>query len=144
MKFQDVLNSMFKNFASFPKNMFKLQAIQAVLQSSHTRLQQVFHTRWLSFEGSVQAVVVNYASLVSVFIEDNSAKALVMHKPITTSYKFLYTVHFLSDVLRHLAILCKAYQRSDIDFTEVNPLLLSNVDMRFFKVLSLSQAQTLP
>ena len=51
-----------------------------------------------------------------------------MHKPITT-YKFLYTAHFLSDVLRHLVILCKAYQRSDIDFTEVNPLLLSTVDV---------------
>jgi hypothetical protein len=44
--------------------------------------------RWLSFEGSVQAVIDNYPSLVSVFIEENSAKALVMHKPITT-YKFL-------------------------------------------------------
>jgi hypothetical protein len=91
VKFQDVLNSMFKYFASSPKNMSKLQAIEAVLQSFQTHLQQVFHTRWLSFEGSVQAVVVNYPSLVSVFIEDNSAKALVMHKPITTSYKFLYT-----------------------------------------------------
>ena len=39
------------------------------------------------------------------------------------------TLHFLSDVLRHLAILCKAYQRSDIDFTEVNPLLLSTVEV---------------
>ena len=75
VKFQDVLNSMFKYFANSPKNMSKLQAIQAVLQSSQTRLQQVFHTRWLSFEGSVQAVVDNYPSLVSVFIEDNSAKA---------------------------------------------------------------------
>jgi succinyl-CoA synthetase beta subunit len=41
----------------------------------------------------------------------------------------LFTAHFLSDVLRHLAILCKAYQRSDIDFTEVNPLLLSTVEV---------------
>ena len=35
VKFQDVLNSMFKYFANSPKNMSKLQAIQAVLQSSH-------------------------------------------------------------------------------------------------------------
>jgi hypothetical protein len=43
VKFKDVLNSMFKYFANSPKNMSKLQAIQAVLQSSQTRLQQVFH-----------------------------------------------------------------------------------------------------
>lgn len=67
----------------------------------------------------MQAVVDNDTALVSVFLEDNSAKALAMHKPNTT-YKFLYTSHYLADVLRHLAILCKAYLRSDIDFTELN------------------------
>ncbi|XP_048763590.2 zinc finger protein 862-like [Ostrea edulis] len=128
VKFQDVINSMYKYFAYSPKNMSRLEGIQAVLKDSKTRLQQVFHTRWLTFEGSVQAVVDNYSSLVSVFLEDNYAKALAMHKPITT-YKFLYTAHYLADVLRHLAILCKSYQRSDIDFTEVNPLLLSTVEV---------------
>ena len=41
----------------------------------------------------------------------------------------MYTAHYLADVLRHLAILSKAYQRSDIDFTEVKPLLLSTVEV---------------
>jgi len=128
VKFQDVLNSMFKYFDNSPKNMYRLEAIQTVLAASQTRLQQVFHTRWLSFEGSVQAVVDNYPALVSVFLEDKSAKALAMHKPITT-FKFLYVAHYLADVLKQLSILCKAYQRSDIDFTEVNPLLLSTVEV---------------
>ena len=128
VKFQDVLNSMFKYFDNSPKNMYRLEAIQTVLATSQTHLQQVFHTRWLSFEGSVQAVVNNYPAVVSVFLEDKSAKALAMHKPITT-FKFLYVAHYLADVLKQLSILCKAYQRSDIDFTEVNPLLLSTVEV---------------
>lgn len=32
-------------------------------------------------------------------------------------------------ILRPLAVLCQAYQRSDIDFTEVNPLLHSTVEL---------------
>lgn len=72
VKFQDVLNSMYKYFAYSPRNMARLEGIQSVLKASQTRLQQVFHTRWLSFEGSVQAVVDNFPVLVSVFLEDNS------------------------------------------------------------------------
>jgi hypothetical protein len=35
----------------------------------------------------------------------------------------------MADILRPLAVLCQAYQRSDIDFTEVNPLLHSTVEV---------------
>jgi len=129
VKFQDILNSMFKYFDNSPKNMSRLEAIQAVLENRQSsRLKQVFHTRWLSFEGSVQSVVDNYSSVVSVFLEDNCPKALSLHKPITT-FKFLYIAHFLADILPHLAILCKSFQMSQIDFTGVNPLLQSTVQV---------------
>ena len=112
----------------FQDNMYRLEAIQTVLAASQTRLQQVFHTRWLSFEGSVEAVVDKYPAVVNVFLEDKSTKPLAMRKPITT-FKCLYVAHYLADVLKQLSVLCKAYQRSDIDFTEVKPLLLSTVEV---------------
>ncbi|XP_053372821.1 uncharacterized protein LOC128546379 [Mercenaria mercenaria] len=37
-------------------------------------------------------------------------------------------VHFLFDVLKPLAILSKMYQKQDLDFTEVTPLLRSTID----------------
>jgi hypothetical protein len=129
VKFQEVLNSMYKYFEFSPKNMARLEAVQSVVEEmKSTRLKQVFHTRWLSFQGSVQSVVDNFPGLVSVFLEDKAAKALCMHKSIT-NYKFLYTAHFLADVLHQLCVLCKAYQRSDISFTDVEPLLRSTVDV---------------
>jgi len=128
-RFQEGLNSMFKYFQYSPKNMARLEAVQSVVEGMNgTRLKQVFHTRWLSFQGSVQSVVDNFCGIVSVFLEDNSGKALCMHKSIT-NYKFLYTAHFLADVLPHLSLLCKAYQRSSISFTEIDPLLQSTVDV---------------
>ncbi|KAJ8300535.1 hypothetical protein KUTeg_022054 [Tegillarca granosa] len=105
VKFQEVISGIYKYFAYSPRNMARLEVIQGVLSGNGTRVKQVFHTRWLSFEGSVQAHVTNYPSL------------------------FLYVAHFLADILTQLAILCKSYQRSDIDFTEVNPLLHSTVEV---------------
>ena len=70
VKFQEVLNSMFKFFENSPKNMVRLKAVQSVLEKGlkGTRLQQVFHTRWLSFEGAVQSVVDKYSGLIGVFL----------------------------------------------------------------------------
>ena len=93
-----------------------------------SKFKEVFHTRWLSFEGSVDAMVSNYNSLVSVFLEEKSGKAPSLHKPIT-SYKFLHVIHFLADILKPLSNLSKSYQQSDLDFSEVTPpLLMSTIE----------------
>ncbi|XP_045215333.2 zinc finger protein 862-like [Mercenaria mercenaria] len=128
VKFQEILNSIYKYFKYSPKNMSSLSAIQSILQGQAKRFQEVFHTRWLSFEGSVDALVTNYPSLISVFLEENSGKALSLYKPITT-YKFLYVAHFLCDVLKPLAILSKMYQKKDLQYSEVSPLLTSPISM---------------
>ncbi|XP_053383125.1 E3 SUMO-protein ligase KIAA1586-like [Mercenaria mercenaria] len=126
VKFQEILNSVFKYFHNSPKNMSTLSAIQSVLQKHSTRFQEVFHTRWLSFEGAVSAIVSNYSSLLSCFLEENSGKALSLYKPVAT-YKFLYVAHFLSDVLSPLAILSKMYQQKNLMYSDVEPLLTSTI-----------------
>lgn len=129
VKFQAVLNDLYKYFERSPKNMARLEKVQGILEDSRsTRLKQVSNTRWLSFEGSVQAVVDNFQSVVAVILEDNSAKSLALHKPISC-YKFLYVAHFLADALKPLAMLSRSYQRSELDFTEVNCLLHSTVQV---------------
>jgi hypothetical protein len=47
-------------------------------------------------------------------LEENAAKSLALHKPISC-YRFLYVAHFLADALKPLAMLSKSYQRSDLN-----------------------------
>ncbi|KAH3895466.1 hypothetical protein DPMN_019631 [Dreissena polymorpha] len=106
--------------------MSKLSAIQSILEGQTLRFKEVFHTRWLSFEGVVDALVTNYPSLVSLFLEDKSGKALCLYKPIAT-YKFLYTAHFMCDVLKPIAFLSKMYQKKDLCYSEVTTLLTATI-----------------
>lgn len=108
VKFQEILNSLYKYFHNSPKNTAKLESIQSILNSSSLKMKEVFHTRWLSFEGAVDAVVKTYPSLLSVFLEEKSAKARSLHKPLSC-FKFLYCADFLSDVLKQLCFLCKQF-----------------------------------
>lgn len=108
VKFQEILNSLYKYFHNSPKNTAKLESIQSILNSSSLKMKEVFHTRWLSFEGAVDAVVKTYPSLLSVFLEEKSAKTRSLHKPLSC-FKFLYCADFLSDVLKQLCFLCKQF-----------------------------------
>ena len=129
VKFQGLLNDIFKYYRNSGKNSASLKAIQSIVEqaSKCKKFKEVFHTRWLSFDGALQALLQNYNSLVSLFLEESSGKALCLHKPIT-SYKFLYVAHYLADVMDHLSRLSKMYQRSDLDFTDVNLLLEATIE----------------
>ena len=76
------------------------------------KFKEVFHTQWLSFDGALHALLQNYSSLVSLFLEETSGKALARHNPIT-SYKFLYVAHYLADVMEYLSRFNRMYQKSD-------------------------------
>ncbi|XP_052222893.1 zinc finger protein 862-like [Dreissena polymorpha] len=109
VKVQEILNSVYKYFSLSPKNTAMLEAIQKMTPGQAGKFKEVFHTRWLSFHGSVEAMIQNFSSLVSVFLQEKSGKALSFYKPITC-YKFLYVVHFLADVLQPLAVLSKSFR----------------------------------
>ena len=99
VKFQGLLNDFFKYFRNSGKNSASLKTIQSIVEQANNckKFKEVFHTRWLSFDGSLQALLQNYNSLVSLFLDESSGKALALYKPIT-SYKFLYVAHYLADV----------------------------------------------
>ncbi|XP_076348021.1 E3 SUMO-protein ligase KIAA1586-like [Tachypleus tridentatus] len=127
VKYQDIMNSISKFFKYSPKNMATLTAVQSIINAEEKRFKEIFHTRWLSFEGAADALLSNYSSLVSVFMEETSGKALSLYKPIT-SFKFLYVSHYLADCLKPLAILAKTFQRKiliSLKFTHCLLQLLS-------------------
>ena len=61
--------NIYKYFHYSTTHMHKLKEIQSLLQQAERRFHQIFHTRWLSFEG---AVVASLDPLYSVLIEDSS------------------------------------------------------------------------
>ena len=126
VKVQEILNSVYKYFHYSPKNIARLETIQALSSGPSSRFKQVFHTRWLSFASSVDTMVSNFCNLVSVFLEEKSGKSLSMHKSIKC-FKFLFVTHFLCDILKPVSILSKMFQKSDLDFSEVTPLLSSTI-----------------
>ena len=126
MTFQELLNSIYKYFHYSPKNMSKLDVIHSVLDANRSRFKQVFHTRWFSFEGLVDAILENYEALVSVPVEENGGK----NPWVCTSQSHVisFCVLQISRQMHWSTWLYWINQNKDLDFGEVTPLLSSTVD----------------
>ena len=121
VKYEDKLNKIYKYFEFSLKNIQKVLHIAGIVQSSRgRRFQQVFATRWLSFDGSLTALISNYPALVALLMEESTkapkAKGLLKH---VASFKFTYVTHCLADIMAQLAHLCKIFQKKNLDFSIV-------------------------
>ena len=119
-QYQQSVNTIYKYFHYSPKHSRALEEMQAVLNVAERKFQQVFHTRWLSFNGAVQAILSNYDPLVSALIGDGQSDPIAngILKFITT-FLFLATTHLLADILPALSRLSKLFQKQCVDFAAV-------------------------
>ena len=127
-KYQQYVNTIYKYYHYSPKHWSKLKEMQAILQCAETKFKQTFHTRWLSFEGAVEAILVNLDPLMAALISDSesdpTARGLLT---FISTFQFLATTHFLADVLAVLSRLSKTFQRQCVDFTAVSDGVESTV-----------------
>ena len=134
-RYQQYINTIYKYYHYSPKHSNTLEHLQAVLDCAERKFQHLFHTRWLSFDGAVQAVLNNLEPLISALISDSStdptAKGILV---FITTFLFLATTHLLADILPLLARLSKSFQRQCMDFSTVNDCLQATIrGMQGFK-----------
>ncbi|XP_078280552.1 uncharacterized protein C17orf113-like [Rhinoraja longicauda] len=129
VKYQHLLDSLYTLLARSTRGWHGLEAVRKVLggrdgQSSPFR--DIFPSRWLTVGDSVEAIIRNFGKLIPLLRDGRSARGAGLAKAMCT-YRFLHCSHFLADVLHQLSILGRSYQRQDVDFSIVHPLLKSTV-----------------
>ena len=127
-RYQEMVNSIYKYHHYSCKHSANLKEIQSILDCAERKFKQVFHTRWLSFDGAVQAILANLNALITELIADGesepAAKGILR---FITTFSFMAVTHFLSDVLPILSRLSKGFQRQQVDFTVITEGVNSTV-----------------
>ena len=54
-----------------PKHWSKLKEMQTILECAEAKFKQIFRTRWLSFEGAVEAIIANLDPFIAALISDS-------------------------------------------------------------------------
>ena len=113
-----MINTVYKYYHYSPKHQLELtKEIQAVYEMAERKFKHTFHTRWLSFEGAVDAVniVVKYDALGACLemdmaeSEDPVANGLLK---FITDNRFLNTSYcphsaFPARIFRNVTLLCQ-------------------------------------
>jgi hypothetical protein len=83
-------------------------------------------TRWPSHKASVSALLRSLPAVLVTLQQQSDPTALGLYK-VATRYSFFASLLLLSDVLTAVNRLSMAFQRANIDFTIINPLLISTM-----------------
>ena len=122
-----------KKLAVYLKTQLQMKSVMLSSEKSREkaakRLKKACQTRWLSFNESVQAIILDYPSVLQSLtqLKDEDAAASGLLTKMNT-FKFLSVVYILSEVLPHLAILSKSFQRGVIDFSQISPCIENTKD----------------
>ncbi|XP_070571402.1 zinc finger protein 862-like [Ptychodera flava] len=130
VKYQEIVNSIFYYFHNSPKHLRTLSKIQSVLEESSLAFKPIFHTRWLSFGASLQALAQSFESLLVCLESDaeqtSNYKAQGLVKKVKT-YEFLATTMFMCDAIALVNRLSLSFQKQNIDLSNVKPMLDATV-----------------
>ncbi|XP_052268774.1 zinc finger protein 862-like [Dreissena polymorpha] len=120
-QYQAMINTVYKYYHYSPKHQAKMNKIQQVYEMAERKFKQTFPTRWLSFEGAVEAIIENYAALVACMEMDVAECGDPVASGILrfiSDYRFLYSTHAMMDVITELGILSRNFQRRDLTVSE--------------------------
>nr|XP_033805888.1 zinc finger protein 862-like [Geotrypetes seraphini] len=127
-KLNDILRQLFYFFQNSSVRMAGLTEMQNILNIPQIKLKMASDTRWLSHASAVQSLRQCMMSVIAALereaTERNDITAEGLSRCIKT-YNFVSSLMMLSDVLPLLSNLSKAWQRQDVNLTEIEPILLA-------------------
>ena len=121
-RFKSVLDQLYRFYSYSAVRAAGLRSIQEVLDDPHLKITQAKDVRWLSHDKAVSHLRQCFKSVILSLekegTERHNAEAAGLLSFIR-SYKFIASL----DILPPLASLSRAFQRKDVNFTVVKPLV---------------------
>ncbi|XP_076304164.1 zinc finger protein 862-like [Tachypleus tridentatus] len=129
VKYISVLNQFTKSLKYSPKLCRVLEESKALHGEKSNKIKQVFFTRWLSFNDSVQALVNCITSVISclqvVAMERGTPGRALLHGLVQqmSCYSFIIMTHFLADAVGILGLLSRSLQRADLPYDQSKAII---------------------
>ena len=126
-RFKDVLDQLYRFYYNSAVRSAGLKSIQEILNDPCLNLTQAKDVRWLFHDKAVSNLRRCLPSVISSLEREaekrNNAEASGLAAYVKT-YKFVAALYTFFDILPPLAGLSRAFQKHNIDFTVVKPLVV--------------------
>ncbi|MCO5576493.1 hypothetical protein L7F22_030303 [Adiantum nelumboides] len=117
-KLDKLVNSLATFYNGSSKRLKELQEMQEDLACPILRLQHTYDIRWLSRYNALNALCLSFDAILKLSRKDN----LPLFNEIS-NFQFIYSLFFMTDILKGLATLSKTFQRDHVDVTSVKSLV---------------------
>ncbi|XP_076317771.1 zinc finger protein 862-like [Tachypleus tridentatus] len=129
VKYISILNQFAKSLKYYPKLCRLREESKALHGEKSNKIKQLFFTRWLSFNDSVQALVNCIASVAGclqvVAMERGTPGRALLNGLVQqmSCYSFVMMTHFLADAVGILGLLSRSLQRVDLFYDQAKAII---------------------
>jgi len=125
------INLLAVHFKKSGKKKTILHAIQKELNDAQKTLKRFHKIRWLSRSEAISTLCDSLESVLVFFRDVPKEKGdgtipLLYEK--LRSFKFIYILYFVADLLHGLSILCKIFQRKYVDVTTLGSIVRTEIE----------------
>ena len=117
---ESIISTLYTYFKRSPSNLTELHTWQMIVDDPQLNPQDVHKVRWLSMGHALDTLRRTVKSIVHMLKDqgdnDINASSLLHHM---TTYKFMYLLHFLSDIFGKINILSKTLQQRELSYSTV-------------------------
>lgn len=125
-EFDSIVTALAVYVSRSPQRTAKLKEVQKEVGEKTLQLCKVNKVRWLSRSAAVSSIYRTLRELMTLFNPDQSegqGDPQPDHFRSLTSFRFLFALHFLVDLLNILSRLNRAFQRPWVDPTQIRQLV---------------------
>lgn len=130
--FVETLTSLYYFFQHSAVRCSKLQSVQEALKEPVLSIKEVHSVRWLAFFNALDTVFRCWSSIIQTLEHEASnqgkgnPKAHGLFKAMT-KFDFVATMHFLMDFVPHMQRVSKTFQRAEVNFSVILPIVDSTI-----------------
>lgn len=107
-----------------------MQTLQKELSDSQKTLKRFHETRWLSRWQAITSLCDSLESVLVYFYDtpaskDDGTSPILFNK--LRSFKIIYVLHFLADILHSLSLLSRIFQHKFVDVSCIGSLIKTEI-----------------
>ena len=129
VKYIGIVNQLAKTMKFSPKFLRMLETAKDLNEEKSNKVKQIFFTRWLSFQDTVQSLSGCLPSVISTLYaaaQERGMEGRAMLQGVAkqmATYKFVASTYFLADAIGLLGILSKSLQVEGVSYSESKDMI---------------------
>ena len=139
-KAEELMSRIYNFFKKSSTRTQELKNYQELLDCPQYKIKKIYKIRWLSWYEAIKNVCDTLPALIEMLSNDYSEVSVNLYEDLC-NWRMIGFFYFLYDILSHLTKLSKFFQRENLRFCDIRPMIEGTINSIEKEYVNINDAQ---